>query len=407
MLTGMLKMIMLIGIACKVCRGGAAFWAAPGCGDKHYSRPRCADGMARMGIRCCASNLTAQPPCISSCYDIRNSLCEFALPLGAGTFATHAEAEAECRARSGRLCTRRELFSGVCCRTGCRLDDESVWTAESCSESEPVSSSGIHRQHNAMKIKKGLLCKDGMLIEQTPKPITSLTFPSMRTALTRVTGGRGVVVDVGANGGTEIKQALALGHRVIAIECLPSAFSNLRKAFEMIPSRVRLHFGCAAAEPGELVLHVDPTRNGDSSSLFPDSELKGLLSKDGILRKLLPTKAKDATIETTRVPALVLDTLLRNTTGIRLIKIDTQGAEEAVLLGLNETLQREQPVLLYESYVLASPAGLRVRARLSDMGYLCSPAGAPSAVGTDTLCVSGRIPHPSPALDNLDLPRKL
>ena len=53
-------------------------------------------------------------------------------------------------------------------------------------------------------------------------------------------------------------------------------------------------------------------------------------SKDGILRKLLPTKAKDATIETTQVPALVLDTLLRNTTGIRLIKIDTQGAEEAV-----------------------------------------------------------------------------
>ena len=46
------------------------------------------------------------------------------------------EARAVCEAAGMRLCSLRELASGSCCGSGCALDFQHVWSAESCSENE-------------------------------------------------------------------------------------------------------------------------------------------------------------------------------------------------------------------------------------------------------------------------------
>jgi hypothetical protein len=58
----------------------------------------------------------------------------------------------------------------------------------------------------------------------------------------------GTFVDVGANGGWETRLALAAGMNVLAVECLPEAYQELRVIFHGMPA-ARLRLCCTRAHP--------------------------------------------------------------------------------------------------------------------------------------------------------------
>ena len=100
-----------------------------GCGCKKGSlgwqrrEPLCADVRQRAAIRCCGG---ADLSCVSICRTReRTGSGLSALPLYPEVktlAATRAEAAAECTAQGRRLCTKAELQSNSCCKTGCDMD---------------------------------------------------------------------------------------------------------------------------------------------------------------------------------------------------------------------------------------------------------------------------------------------
>lgn len=64
------------------------------------------------------------------------SVCASAQPLGKGSkcsgFVTYAEAIALCDSVSARLCTKQELIENAAYGSGCRLNDDPVWTSDAC-----------------------------------------------------------------------------------------------------------------------------------------------------------------------------------------------------------------------------------------------------------------------------------
>jgi len=106
-------------------------WQASGCTARSQTQ-QCAHGSVAAAVRCCAhqqSNTT----CVSVC-DMDQSPHQHSAPLLDGLDglkASHTEAAAECAARGMRLCTRAELAL-KCCKTGCRMDQQWVWTADEC-----------------------------------------------------------------------------------------------------------------------------------------------------------------------------------------------------------------------------------------------------------------------------------
>ena len=134
-----------------------------------------------------------------------------------------------------------------------------------------------------------------------------------------------VAVDVGANLGVH---TLALAHavgpagRVHALEPDPANFRLLARAVaEASAVQVTLHGAAAAARAGEMDLHLSAVNRGDHR-LHPDT----------------------ATRARVRVPVVVLDELLAGEPHVDFVKIDVQGAEVAVVRGLERTLARNRAV---------------------------------------------------------------
>src|SRR5439155_241987 len=94
-----------------------------------------------------------------------------------------------------------------------------------------------------------------------------------------------------------------------------------RAVTEARVAQVTLHRAAAAAQAGEMDLHLSAVNRGD--------------------HRLHPDAAPRARV---RVPVVVLDELLAGEPHVDFVKIDVQGAEVAVVRGLERTLARNRAV---------------------------------------------------------------
>ena len=100
-----------------------------------------------------------------------------------------------------------------------------------------------------------------VLQRRLPRPAAGK--PADGCALSLAEGTDGVVVDVGANGGTESMLALRRGRKVYAFECLPSAYMELHALFRLNYPNVTVIHACAGQKTHIGELHLAQ----DSSSL--------------------------------------------------------------------------------------------------------------------------------------------
>ena len=185
-----------------------------------------------------------------------------------------------------------------------------------------------------------------------------------------------VAVDVGANLGVHtlgLARAVGPAGRVHALEPDPANFRLLARAIaEAGATQVTLHRVAAAAEAGEVDLHLSAVNRGDHR-----------------------LHAGPAPRVRLRVPAVVLDDLLANEPRVDFVKIDAQGAEIGVLCGLTRTLARSagvgvlcelSPALVREAgadaaecLAILRAAGLRAHRVRRD--GTCAPLDDASALG--------------------------
>jgi FkbM family methyltransferase len=136
-----------------------------------------------------------------------------------------------------------------------------------------------------------------------------------------------VAIDIGANVGfftTRFAKWVSDGGFVIAVEPETANFEQLLKNLNKnrTTELVKTFQGVAAEEAGTLKLAINPIHPADHK-----------IGQEGI-----------------EVQAFTIDDLVKEESAERvcLIKIDVQGAEERVLLGAKETIQRDHPALFVE-----------------------------------------------------------
>lgn len=143
-------------------------------------------------------------------------------------------------------------------------------------------------------------------------------------------------IDVGANFGyyTILLAALVGGEgHVVAIEPAPATAAMLRRSvdlngFESFTTVIEAAAG--AGEHRESLLHV-PDREPKNAQLVASAEV-----------------AETAGGTVHRVPEMRLDALLADRPRIDFVKIDAEGAEEAIVAGMQAMLRRDKPRLVLE-----------------------------------------------------------
>lgn len=146
-----------------------------------------------------------------------------------------------------------------------------------------------------------------------------------RALIAREVRGGMVAVDVGANVGLHVlglARATSPGGQVHAFEPDPDNFRLLSRAVrEAAAEHVRLHQAAASDRAGQATLYVSDANRGD--------------------HRLAPAEEARRSIT---VPSVVLDEVLAGEPHVDFVKIDVQGAEVAVLRGLNATLTRNRGI---------------------------------------------------------------
>jgi FkbM family methyltransferase len=206
--------------------------------------------------------------------------------------------------------------------------------------------------------------------------------PEVRELLRRALRPGDVAIDVGANAGAHTLAMAAAGARVLACEPNPTLRARLEanvalNGLETVT--VRPYALTAVAGPVTLHVPADPVHTGGASLLA------------GVHEHL-----RDAgQIQVEGVP---LDKLVRREqlTAVRLVKIDVEGFEAAVLAGGRELLERERPDLALEyTHEWWQAAGASLESVLDGLRGL----------GYDVLMVTwrGLRPIPDPAPDRMNL----
>ncbi|KAL3932153.1 MAG: hypothetical protein SGPRY_000817 [Prymnesium sp.] len=167
-------------------------------------------------------------------------------------------------------------------------------------------------------------------LEEKPQLPHALAFAAANCS-------KGLVVDVGANGGRETAAARASGYRVLAFECLASEFVRLRAKFIHDPM-VTLLYACVSDSVGlHPFHHASAGSSLHLSAVSSDTEAR--------MRK----KAHSAV---SIVPSFPLDPMLASgplaMEPVCVLKIDVQGHEVFVLRGAEETIRKHRPVIIFE-----------------------------------------------------------
>jgi FkbM family methyltransferase len=159
--------------------------------------------------------------------------------------------------------------------------------------------------------------------------------------------------DIGAHVGDRIACFRRLGARVVALEPQPGPARAIRLLHWRDPE-VRLIQAAAGAAEGEITLHVN-TANPTVSTASPDfiDAADGAGGWEG--------QSWDCAI---KVPCLTLDALIRDHGRPAFVKIDVEGFEDRVLMGLSEPV----PALSFEFTTIAREVAARCLERLSQLG---------------------------------------
>src|SRR5688500_11948666 len=150
---------------------------------------------------------------------------------------------------------------------------------------------------------------------------------AMRTVMAAVLPADGVFLDVGANEGNVLAEAvrLAPGGRHVAWEPVPVLAGALRERFPDVEVRE----AALGEEPGTAdFVHVVE-----------------LSSFSGLRHRPFPG---DPTLEELTVTMERLDAVLDPALRPDLVKVDVEGAELGVFRGARETLARQRPTILFE-----------------------------------------------------------
>lgn len=165
----------------------------------------------------------------------------------------------------------------------------------------------------------------------------------------------GSAVDVGANRGLYSFQFSRLCNHVLAFEPNPDFALFARRA---LPANVKVYELALGAEAGEGVLKV-PVVNGvrrhrEASLLYPTDQ-----------RPTIDISVEIRTLDSFSIRDL------------RIIKIDVEGTELAVLQGARETIARERPILIVELLAGRYRDQTGVIASIAqDFGYAAKIVGA-------------------------------
>jgi len=159
--------------------------------------------------------------------------------------------------------------------------------------------------------------------------------------------------DIGAHVGDRIASFRRLGARVVALEPQPGPADVLQRLFGDDPN-VTLLQSAVAAEEGRLILHINsanPTVSTASETFVRAAEGAGGWKGQVWDRQL-------------EVMATTLDALIARHGCPAFVKIDVEGAEDAVLAGLSEPLA----ALSFEFTTIQREVALRCLDRLSVLG---------------------------------------
>ncbi len=159
--------------------------------------------------------------------------------------------------------------------------------------------------------------------------------------------------DIGAHAGDRISSFRRLGARVIALEPQPKMLRALR-LIHGHDDKVRILPSAASAALGWVTLHVNsanPTVSTASRAFIADAD--GKPGWEG--------QKWDSEI---RVPAVTLDRLIAAHGIPAFIKIDVEGYEDHVLMGLKTAV----PALSFEFTTIARDVALRSLERLESLG---------------------------------------
>ena len=361
-----------------------AAWQTAGCPRHNVPRardpsvahpsPTCAATDSLAAVRCCGPRRECESVC-------RRDALETCARTGIdGHLTSFAEAGAECAAHGRRLCTRRELDDGNCCRAGCNMDGVLVWSSDECTSiaanrppvAAPVSTAALLRQSSESTALLSCAkaagfrstprgfgpCCDRGSIHATPNdallnfsflkryPSAQLRLPAKQLrvqtglcadgracsfnptieqaiALLGPAPQRGTFVDVGANGGWETRNALTAGMNVLAVECLPEAYRELQGLFRDVPTaRLRLLHACASNSTGVVTLH----RAADSSSMVSTNVQGGPEALKAGKERIKESQVRSVVLDTELLPTERPDPAPIRVDNVRLVKIDTQVA---------------------------------------------------------------------------------
>lgn len=183
----------------------------------------------------------------------------------------------------------------------------------------------------------------------------------------------GIAVDVGAWYGPWTRRLATRVRAVVSFEANPKVGAILERA---IPANVTLHRSAVSDAPGVVRFHASGSTRGD----------------EGTSRVVVDGGTED-TIE---VPATTLDSLdLRD---VRLVKIDVEGHELAVLRGATGLLTTWHPVLVIELEGRMGDVPATI-SHLEDLGYAPSVLHEGKWIGIDALRLaelqSAGTPHAS------------
>lgn len=182
--------------------------------------------------------------------------------------------------------------------------------------------------------------------------------------------GSGLFLDIGASIGQSALSFRIFNREapILSLEPLPGHRDDLRFVGRVIKGHRYMMVG-AAEESRAATLFVPMLGSYElpaESSLSRDSAagVLGRLEAEGVDRKRLTLK--EVRVELRRLDDLALDPSF--------VKIDVEGAELAVLSGLEETLERSRPALMIER----SDCFPQVASRLREMSYAPHVYDAPA-----------------------------
>lgn len=151
-----------------------------------------------------------------------------------------------------------------------------------------------------------------------------------------------IIFDVGANTGQYAATLFSLGYKgkIISFEPLSDAHAALVKKSSSNPDWSAAPRCALGDYDGEIDINV--SENSVSSSILP------------VLNEHVKAEPKSRTIRTEKTPLFKLDTIASqyyNKSDRILLKIDTQGFEDVILKGAEETLKKVKGVQLELSLV--------------------------------------------------------